>query len=87
MDAKNCRYRVEPTEKPGFALEVFYREYRFLRSPEKPIHTAKPCFVHTAERLAQKKAKKLKPIFLADINAAPTRNSVDGTYAGRAFIS
>lgn len=79
-DPKNCGYRMEPTSIPGFALEVFYREYKFLPSPDEPVQNAKQCFIRTAERLSKEKGKSIKPILLGDINAAPARNIMDGTY-------
>ena len=57
-DPKNCGYRVEPTSSPGFALEVFYREYKFLPSPDEPVQNAKQCFIRTAERLSKEKGKR-----------------------------
>ena len=81
VDPSSCGYRVEPTEKAGFALEVFYKEYKFLPSADQPVQGAKQCFLRTAERLAKQEGRTLKPIFLGDINAAPTRNTVDGTYS------
>lgn len=80
-DPSNCGYRTEATEQPGFALEVFYKEYKFLPSAEQPVQGAKQCFIRTAERLAKQQGKSLKPIFFGDINAAPTRNTLDGTYS------
>lgn len=81
IDPSNCGYRVERTEKPGFALEVFYREYKFFPLPDEPVQGAKQCFLRTAERLSKQEGKAIKPILLGDLNAAPTRNTLDGTYA------
>lgn len=80
-DPANCGYRVEQTQRPGFALEVYFKEYKFLPSAEQPVQGAKQCFIRTAQRLAKQQGKILKPILMGDINAAPTRNTLDGTYS------
>lgn len=81
QDPEACGYRVESTTSTGFALEVFYKEFKFFPFPDEPVQNAKQCFIRTANRLAAEQGKKIELLLSADINAAPARNEFDGMYS------
>lgn len=88
---ENCGYIVEADRADSFSLEVAYKEYKFLPTPDPVIVAARSCFTATAQALAKRQNRTIAPLAAADMHATANRNITDGNYlvhvTGRVFFS
>jgi len=74
-----CAYDVTAETAQGFDLETLWKYSAW--NPDQAVRAARICYQNCATATAAKRAKKIEPIGVADMNVAITPNANTGGYA------